>query len=117
MREKDWLGVLILPIFFKAVCVQVLQGLGVTGASHSGEITLAGSRRLRSMLAVAPVLFAHAVVTETKIGRIISLRTDAATRKSLRRDRPGGLASYGGSALERMHTLCIMISSLVNMHP
>ena len=37
-------------------------------ASHSSEIALAGSRRLRSTLAAAPVIFTHAVVTvaETK---------------------------------------------------
>ncbi len=34
--------------------------------SHTGEIALAGSRRMRSMLAAAPVLFAHAVVTVAK---------------------------------------------------
>ncbi len=32
-------------------------------ASHSGEIGLAGSRRLRAMLAAVLVVFAHAVVT------------------------------------------------------
>jgi hypothetical protein len=34
-----------------------------------GEITLAGSRRLRSILAAAPVLFAHAVVAVAKTAR------------------------------------------------
>ncbi len=44
-----------------AVCVQARKGLALPRASHSGEIAL---RRLRSKLAAAPVLFAHAVVTE-----------------------------------------------------
>ena len=35
-------------------------------ASHSGEIALAGSCRLRSTLVAAPVLFAHAVFTLVK---------------------------------------------------
>ncbi len=47
----------------ETVCVHVLNGLVLPRASHSGEIALAGSRRLRSTLAAAPVLFAHAVVT------------------------------------------------------
>ena len=38
------------------VCVHVLKELVLLRASHSGEITLAVSRRLRSMLAAAPVL-------------------------------------------------------------
>ena len=38
------------------------KGLVLPRASHSGEIAMAGSRRLRSMLVAAPVLFAHAVV-------------------------------------------------------
>ncbi len=48
------------------------EGLALPRVSHSGEIALAGSRRLRSTLAVAPVLFAHAVVAKAKICRIIS---------------------------------------------
>ncbi len=40
-------------------------------ASHSGEIVLAGSRRLRSTLAAAPVLFAHAVLTAS-VSRIFA---------------------------------------------
>ena len=46
--------------------------LALPRASHSGEIALAGSRCRRSTLAVAPVLFAPGVVTETKIVQIIS---------------------------------------------
>jgi hypothetical protein len=42
--------------------VRMLKGLVLPRGSHSGEITLAGSRRLRFTLAAAPVLFAHAVV-------------------------------------------------------
>ena len=47
----------------KAECVHVLKGLALPRGSHSGEITLAGSRCLLSTLAAAPVLFAHAFVT------------------------------------------------------
>ena len=50
----------------KAECVRALKGLALPRASHSGsgEITLAGSRRLCYTLAAA--LFAHAVVTVAK---------------------------------------------------
>ena len=54
-------------IFLISVCVHALKGLALPRASHSGEIApAAGSRRLRSTLAAAPFLFAHAVATETK---------------------------------------------------
>jgi large subunit ribosomal protein L20 len=46
--------------------VRALKGLALPRASHSSEITLAGSRRLRSTLAAAPVFSAHAVVTVAK---------------------------------------------------
>jgi hypothetical protein len=52
--------------FRDGLCTQAeyLRALkGVARASHSGEIALSGSRRLRSTLVAAPVLFAHAVVT------------------------------------------------------
>ena len=62
----------------KAECVRAQKGLALPRASHSGEIALAGSRRLRSTLAAAPVLFAHAVVTEIEFGRIISPRANCA---------------------------------------
>jgi hypothetical protein len=52
--------------------VHVLKGLALPRASHYGEIVLAGSCRLRSTLAVAPVLSAHAVVTVARIGKIIT---------------------------------------------
>ncbi len=39
------------------------KDLALPRTSHSGEIALPGSRRLRSTLAAAPVLFAHAIVT------------------------------------------------------
>ena len=48
----------------KADCVHALKGLVLPRASHSCEIALVGSSRLRCTLAVAPALFAHAVVTE-----------------------------------------------------
>ncbi len=47
------LGVIVVPIFSKAVCVHALKGLALPRASHSGEIR---SHRLRSTLAAAPVL-------------------------------------------------------------
>ena len=47
----------------KLECVHTLKGLALPRASHSGEIALAGSRRLRSTLAAAPVHFVHAAVT------------------------------------------------------
>lgn len=65
------LGVIILPIVINADCVHALKGLALPRVSHSGEIALSGSRRLRSTLAAAPVLFARAVVTAAKFGRII----------------------------------------------
>ncbi len=46
--------------------VRALKGLALPRASSSSESALAGSRRLRSTLAAAPVLFAHAVVTARK---------------------------------------------------
>ena len=49
-----------------------------TSAAARGEITLAGSWRL---LAAAPVHFAHAVVTEIKIGRIINLNSHVLVKK------------------------------------
>jgi hypothetical protein len=39
---------------------------GTAAARNSGEVALAGSRRLRCTLAAAPVLFAHAIVTVAK---------------------------------------------------
>jgi hypothetical protein len=71
-RMQHTPGVIILPMFSKAVCVHVLKGLAPPRASHSNKIALAGFRRLRATRAAAPVLFVHAVVTEIKIGRIIS---------------------------------------------
>ncbi len=55
--------------FTKSKSVHTLKGLALPRACHSGKIALAGSRRLRSMLVAAPVLFAHAVVTEIKTSR------------------------------------------------
>ena len=52
--------------FTKSKSVHTLKGLALPRACHFGEIALAGSRRLHSTLAAAPVLFAHAVVTEIK---------------------------------------------------
>jgi hypothetical protein len=52
--------------FTKSKSVQTLKGLALPRACHSGEIALAGSRRLHFTLAAVPVLFAHAVVTEIK---------------------------------------------------
>ena len=47
------IGVIVVPIFSKAVCVHALKGLSLPRASPSGEIR---SHHLRSMLAAAPVL-------------------------------------------------------------
>ena len=56
-----------LTIFIRAEGVHALKrtasGTAVRESLHSGEIALAGSRRLRSTLAAASVLFVHAVVT------------------------------------------------------
>ena len=76
------LGVVIQPIFSKAVSVYVpaRKGLALPRASHSSKIALAGSRRLCPTLAGAPVLIAHAVVTKIKTGTIISPTTCACTQ-------------------------------------
>ena len=58
--------------FTKSKSVHTLKRLALPRACHSGGIALAGSRHLRSTLAAAPVLFAHAVVTEIKTSRIIT---------------------------------------------
>ncbi len=63
----------------KAEGVHAFKGLAQPRASHSSEIAMAGSRRLRSTLAAAPVLFTHAVVTEAEIG-IVSGTPDTLTR-------------------------------------
>ncbi len=51
-------------------------------ASHSGEIALSGSRRLRSTLAVVPVLFAHTVVTVAKNRTSTTPRTTASVKRT-----------------------------------
>ena len=58
------LGVLIQPLLKKAECAHAREDWRRRAPS---EITLSGSCRLHSTLAAAPVLFARAVVTETKI--------------------------------------------------
>ena len=71
--STETLGLSILPITSKAECVHARKGQAAAAcASHSGEITLAGSRRLRSTLAAAPVLSPQAAVTETEIAIIIN---------------------------------------------
>ena len=62
-------------IFQSSVRVHAPSGLALARASHSGEITLAASRRLRSTRTAAPVLFANAVITETEVGGIASPST------------------------------------------
>ncbi len=52
--------------YMKTERVHALKGLVLPRSSHYGEITLAGSRHLRSTLAAAPALFAHAVTTAAK---------------------------------------------------
>jgi hypothetical protein len=48
-----------LPVHALGYLRRALKGLALPRASHSSEIALAGSCRLRSTLAAAPVLFAH----------------------------------------------------------
>jgi hypothetical protein len=62
------LGVIILPMFSEAVCVRALKELALLRVSHYGDIALSGSHRLCSTLVAAPVHFALAVLTETRIG-------------------------------------------------
>ena len=50
----------------QAECVRAVKGLALPRTSHSGEIALAGSRRLHNMLVAALVFFAHALVTEAE---------------------------------------------------
>ena len=52
----------LADVRMQSVCAYVLKGQALPHASHSGDIALSGSRRLRPTLAAAPVLFAHAVV-------------------------------------------------------
>ena len=47
----------------KAECVHALKVLAMPRASHASEIALAGSRRLRSTLAAALVLFARTLLS------------------------------------------------------
>ena len=63
--------------FTKSKSVHTRKGLALLRACHSTEIALAGSRRLHSTLAAAPVLFAHAVAPEIK-NRITSPSGDCA---------------------------------------
>ncbi len=61
------LGVLILLNSPRQCFVHALNGLALPTARHARQIALTGSRRLRSTLAAAPALFAHAVVTVATI--------------------------------------------------
>ena len=65
--EKHWVIALANT---NAVCMHALKGLALPRASHSSEITLVGSRLLRSTLTAAPVPYVHAVVTITNAGGI-----------------------------------------------
>ncbi len=56
----------------KAECVYARKGLALPRASHSGEIALVGSRRLRSTLAAAPALFVVTIITVAKTSGFIS---------------------------------------------
>ena len=53
----------------KLECVYAQQGIALPRASQSGEIALAGSRCLHSMLAAVPVLLALAfgIVTQKQV--------------------------------------------------
>ena len=52
----------VLTMLPKVQCVHTLNKLAIPRVIHFGEIALAGSRRLRSTLAAAPVLFAHGML-------------------------------------------------------
>ena len=65
--EKHWVIALAIA---NAVCMHALKGLALPRASHSSEITLVGSRLLRSTLTAAPVPYVHAVVIVTNTGEI-----------------------------------------------
>ncbi len=51
----------------KLDCMHVLKGLALPCANYPGEIALSGSRCLRCAPVAAPLIFAHAVVTDAKI--------------------------------------------------
>ncbi len=51
----------------KRMCVHALKGLALRRASHPGEIALAGSCRLHSTLAAAPVLFMQRKLLSRKV--------------------------------------------------
>ena len=72
--QLQQLRLIILHIFSSRVCAcaRSKDWRCCGRRSHAGEITMAGSRRLRSTLAAVPVLCAHAVVTEVKINKIIT---------------------------------------------
>ena len=63
------LGLNILPIESEArqcLCEHALKELALPRESHSGEIALSDSRRLRATLAAMPIRFAQAVATVAK---------------------------------------------------
>jgi hypothetical protein len=66
--------------------MRALKGLAPPRASHFGEIAVAGSRRLRSTLAAAPVLFERTHAHESILNLTNSTRSED---WSLRRDRRG----------------------------
>jgi hypothetical protein len=55
-----------------------LKGLVLPHASHSGEIARSGSRRLRSTLAAALVVFAHAAAAVAKRRKSTTLKSNNA---------------------------------------
>ncbi len=63
--------------------MHILKGLALPRASHSGEIALASSRHMCSTVAEAPVLFAHAVVTEPKMSSCVALTPAQAAQQDI----------------------------------
>ena len=84
----------------QAVCARALKGLALPRTGHSGEIAQSGSRHLRSMLAAAPVLFVHAVVTAARTRKSTTPTLDARAGSS-----PGQLCSLP------IQILCLQMST------
>jgi hypothetical protein len=81
--------------------VSARKGQALPCASHSSEIALAGSRRMRSTLAVAPVLFAHKLLLQQTNMQIPNLYSMTSNK----------LHISGPYLKERMNTvsLCCMV--------
>ena len=80
----------------QAKYVRALKGLALPRASHSGEIALSGSRRLRSTLAAARILFAHTVVTVAKNSTPTTPTQDNSSKATNQRRKPQGVHARKG---------------------